>query len=185
MQTRKTQLGVFGMPVQTAQLQILPREASKCLLLTSSSKPQGDVWFSKAPLGHNLLGKIVSGIMTEAGYDRHYTNHSLRVSLATRLFDAEVNKELIMSRTGHSNTDGMHAYKRASNKLKQLTSDKLNNTRNATTTWKFEVSQELEQQEVGSNLMWQKSSVRNPPIQSAHARKTSWPLHSISLKAPT
>lgn len=64
--------------------------------------------------------------MKEGSFQGHYTNHSLRVSSATRLFDAEVDKHLIMSRTGHSSTDGVHAYKRTSTKLKQLTPDVLN-----------------------------------------------------------
>ena len=45
---------------------------------------------------------------------------------ATRLFDAEVDKQLIMMRTSHSSTDGVRAYKRTSDKLRQLTSDVLN-----------------------------------------------------------
>lgn len=44
------------------------------------------------------------------------------------LSDAEVNQQqLIMSRTGHFSTSGVHAYKRELKKLKQLTSDVLNN----------------------------------------------------------
>ena len=73
----------------------------------------------------NVLSKVVYNLMKDGGYDGHYTNHSLRVSSATRLFDAQVD-ELIMSRTGHSSTDGVRAYKRTSNKLKELTSDFLN-----------------------------------------------------------
>ena len=97
------------------------------LYLTPLSRPRGGVWYSKTPLGHNLLGKVVTDMMKEAGYDGHYTNHSLRASLATRLYDAEVDEQLIMSRTGHSSTEGVRAYKRASTKLKQVTSDVLNN----------------------------------------------------------
>ena len=68
-----------------------------------------------------MLGKVISGVMKQAGFEGHYTNHSLRVSLATRLFDAQVDEQLIMSRTEHSSTDGVQA-----NKLKQVTSDVLN-----------------------------------------------------------
>ena len=77
-------------------------------------------------MGHNTLGKIVSEMMKEAGFEGHYTNHSLRVTSATRLFDAEVDEQLIMTRTGHSSTDSVRAYKRTSDKLRQLTSDVLN-----------------------------------------------------------
>ena len=37
-----------------------------------------------------------------------------------------MDKQLIMSRTGHSSTDGVRAYKRPSSKLKKITSDVLN-----------------------------------------------------------
>ena len=94
--------------------------------LTPLPKLKGTIWYSKNPIGHNTLGKIVSEMMKQAGFEGHYTNHSLRVTSATRLFDAEVDKQLIMTRTGHSSTDGVRAYKRTSNKLKQLTSDVLN-----------------------------------------------------------
>ena len=94
--------------------------------LTPLPKPKGNVWYSKAPMGHNTLSKIVSEMMKEAGFEGHYTNHSLCVTSATRLFDAEVDEQLIMTRTGHSSTDGVRAYKRTSDKLRQLTSDVLN-----------------------------------------------------------
>ena len=94
--------------------------------LTPLARPKEAVWYSKVPLGHNMLGKVVGDMMNQAGFEGHYTNHSLRVSLATRLFDAQVDEQLIMSRTGHSSTDGVRAYKRASSKLKQITSDVLN-----------------------------------------------------------
>lgn len=99
---------------------------AKAFYLTPLAKYREDVWFSKTPLGHNMLGKVVSDMMKQAGFDGHFTNHSLRVSLATRLFDAEVDEQLIMNRTGHSSTDGVRAYKRASTKLKEITSDVLN-----------------------------------------------------------
>ncbi len=45
--------------------------------------------------------------MEQAGFQGHYTNHSLRVTAATRLFDAQIDEQLIdeqlnMNRTGHS-----------------------------------------------------------------------------------
>ena len=93
--------------------------------LTPLSTPKEDVWYSRAPLGHNTLSKIVNEMMAQAGFEGYYTNHSLQVSSATRLFDAEVDEQLIMSRTGHSSTSGVRAYKRISEKLKLITSDLL------------------------------------------------------------
>ena len=75
--------------------------------LAPLSNPKRDLWYLKTPLGHNVLRRIVNDIMREAGFEGHYTNHLLRVSLATRLFDTEVDEQ--MSRTGHSSTDGVRA----------------------------------------------------------------------------
>ena len=71
------------------------------LYLTPLAKPKGKVWCSKGAVGHNTLGKIISEMM-KAGFEGHYTNHSLCVTSATRLFDAKVDEQLIMMRTGHS-----------------------------------------------------------------------------------
>ena len=54
------------------------------------------MWYSKVPLGHNLLSKVVGTLMKDAGYEGHYTNHSARVTCASYLFDAEVDEQLIM-----------------------------------------------------------------------------------------
>ncbi len=89
-------------------------------------RPKGSVWFSRVPVGHNMLQQTVPRLMKTAGYSGHYTNHSLRVSAATRLFDCGIDEQLIMNRTGHSSTDGVRAYKRASERLQERTSDVLN-----------------------------------------------------------
>lgn len=63
--------------------------------LTPLARPTERVWYSRTPLGHNVLGKIVGEMMRKAGFDGPYMNHSLRVSLATWLFDAEVEEQIM------------------------------------------------------------------------------------------
>lgn len=63
--------------------------------------------------------------MKAAGYEDQYTNHSLRVPAATKLFGVGVDEQLIMARTGHSSVSGVYTYKRKVEKL-QITSDVLN-----------------------------------------------------------
>ena len=76
--------------------------ADSAFYLTPSKLPKGEIWFSKIPLGHNMLQKTIPQLMQTAGYDGYYTNHSLRVSAATHLVAAGVDEQLlIMSRTGH------------------------------------------------------------------------------------
>lgn len=90
------------------------------------SAPRGHVWYGKVALGHNTLQNTVPRLMKSANFPGYYTNHSLRVSAATRLFYSGVDEQAIMSVTGHSSTDGVRAYKRMSEKLKEFTSDVLN-----------------------------------------------------------
>ena len=53
-------------------------------------------------------------------------NHSLRATAATRLFEAGVDEQLIMQRTGHLTTAGVRSYKRVGENLRSITSDVLN-----------------------------------------------------------
>lgn len=96
------------------------------------SKPKHDCWFCKVPIGHNALQQVVPNLFKAAGIAGHYTNHSLRATSATRLFEASVDEQLIMQRTGHCST-AVRAYKRIGEKLKPLTSDVLNATVSAVT----------------------------------------------------
>ena len=94
--------------------------------LTPLKVPKGEVWFSRVPLGHNMLQKTIPRLMNAAGYDGYYTNYSLRVSAATRLFAAGVDEQLIMSRTGHLSVNGVRTYKRKVERLQEITSDIVN-----------------------------------------------------------
>ena len=65
-------------------------------------RPREDVWYSCTPVGHNTLASTVSHILKQAGVSGFFTNHSLRATSVTRLFDAGLDEQLIMARTGHS-----------------------------------------------------------------------------------
>ena len=90
------------------------------------SKPTGDTWFQARSVGHNILGGVVKRLCASAGLQGHFTNHSLRATAATRLFEAGVDEQLIMQRTGHSTTAGICSYKQVGEKLHSITSDVLN-----------------------------------------------------------
>ena len=85
-----------------------------------------DCWFSSQAAGHNTLANTVGRLCQTAGVEGHFTNHSLRATAATRLFEAKVDEQLIMQRTGHSTTSGVRSYKRVGEKLKPVKSDILN-----------------------------------------------------------
>ena len=54
--------------------------------------------------------------MKTADIPGYFTNHSLRATATTRLYDAQIDEATIMEQTGHRSTDGVRAYKRSSEK---------------------------------------------------------------------
>ena len=80
-------------------------------------------------LDFDILGLIQC---QDAGISGFKTNHSLRVTNATRLFQHGVDEQLIMTRTGHRSVSGVCTYNRVSDDQKETLSSNLNSTTNAT-----------------------------------------------------
>ena len=89
-----------------------PDTKRNSLYLQPQKKTTQQVWYSREPLGHNKLTKIVPEMCTAAGIQGFRTNHSLRASSATRLYAARMDEQLIMECTGHRSTGGVRSYKR-------------------------------------------------------------------------
>jgi len=68
-------------------------------------------WYSTVPLGHNKLNSMVKTMMSEAGVEGYYTNHSLRATAVSRLFQNDVDDKLIKGVTGHRSV-ALQGYKR-------------------------------------------------------------------------
>ena len=54
--------------------------------------------------------------MSQAGKSGNYSNHSLRVTAATRMFDSGIEEQLVKEKTGHK-SNAVRAYKRTSDQL--------------------------------------------------------------------
>lgn len=80
----------------------------------------------KKLLGHTTLGKTVGRICKSAGITGYKTNHSLRATTTTRLYQSGVDEQLVMERTGHRSLDGVRSYKRTSDCQRFALSDILN-----------------------------------------------------------
>ena len=98
--------------------------------LTPLKKPKDNIWFSVTPIGHNTLSKTVGRLCSAAGITGFKTNHSLRVTTATRLFQSGIDEQLIMSRTGHCSLEGIRTYKRVSENQQEEVSAVLNGATN-------------------------------------------------------
>ena len=73
--------------------------------------------------GRETLGNVVKKKMKNAGFEGHYTNHSLRRSSASRLYDVGMPEQVIQETTGHRSSDGVKAYKCTSSSLKRKASE--------------------------------------------------------------
>jgi len=96
-------------------------------------------------MGHNTLSKVVKTLCETAGVGGNKTNHSLRATCATRLYNNSVDEQLIMERTGHRSTKGVRAYKRTSDTLLRNTSviidgKSISNQVNSTITGKTDIN---------------------------------------------
>lgn len=80
-------------------------------------------WYSMSPIGHHTLSQTVARLCREAGISGFRTNHSLRATTATRLYQAGVDEQLIMERTGHHSVDGVRSYKRTNQEQQENLSD--------------------------------------------------------------
>ena len=94
--------------------------------LTPLQKLKSDHRYSKVPVGHNTLSQTVGRLCKQAGIHGFKTNHSLRVTSATRLFQNGVDEQIIMSHTGHRSVDGVRCYKHVSEEQKKTVSGILN-----------------------------------------------------------
>ena len=86
-------------------VQVLPyphasKPSSRCCYLQPSHHPISTCWFSAIPLGHYSLGRTISRTCKVAGIGGYKTNHSLRTTAATRLYQSGVDEQLVMERTG-------------------------------------------------------------------------------------
>ena len=96
------------------------------------------------------------------------TNHSLRVSAATRLFQKGVDEQLIMERTGHRSLDGVRTYKRVSSQQHRMLSGILN----------------LSSEEEPSPKVPKLSEKENSPPEPEAFSKTTLPVCSAYNPAP-
>ena len=136
-----------------------PKVKEPALYLTPLKKPKDAVWYTKTPIGHNTLAKTVARVCQAGGVPGFKTNHSLRVTTATCLFQRGVDEQLIMARTGHHSIEGVRTYKRISEQQVKDVSTLLNNANNgAPAAKKCKVTQQTEQETTTTNSLLPQAS---------------------------
>ena len=76
--------------------------------------PQPNCWYQSRAVGHNRLSLTQKRPCAKAGVTGHFTNHSLRRTFATRLYQQGADEQLIMSATGHRGKAGVRIYQEIS-----------------------------------------------------------------------
>ena len=115
------------------------------------------------PLGHNPLNNIVQDMCNATGISGYKTNHSLRATTATRLYQAGVDDQLIMECTG---LDVVRSYKRTSEEQRVALSDIVNLT--APKTKKQKVSSSHESQAAACSQLSQQMGSAPAQISLQH-----------------
>jgi integrase len=64
------------------------------------TKPQQNQWFSNAAVGINKLTSVIKDLCQRAGLGGFRSNHSLRATAATRLYD-KFDEKTVCETTGH------------------------------------------------------------------------------------
>ena len=90
-------------------------------------KCPGVPWFKKQVRGRNTLQGMVKQICEKAGIHGK-SNHSLRVTGASRMYECHVPEKLIKERTGHRSLDALRTYERASRAQQQTVSSVIAST---------------------------------------------------------
>ncbi|XP_062573148.1 zinc finger MYM-type protein 2-like [Saccostrea cucullata] len=102
-----TRTRMFPRDVLCSRLKLVKPMLSICDLCGTPQIPLG----TPTPLLEYTLFNRPSQNCKIAGFTGHYTNHSLRATAATRLYDAGIDEQLITEKTGHRSTS-VRSYKR-------------------------------------------------------------------------
>ena len=78
--------------------------------------------YGEQVVGLNSIHKVVGNLLKSANLDGHFTNHSLRRSGTSCLFQSDVDKRLIKEFTGHR-SDALDQYELTSRDQRQFISD--------------------------------------------------------------
>ena len=83
---------------------------------------------TKQRVGINLLKNIVSELCAQSGIEVYYTNHLLRATAITRMFNSGIPEKVITETSGHRSTKALRLYEHTSEQQKQDVTKIINST---------------------------------------------------------
>ena len=84
------------------------------LAINHRRRPSSQIWYPKAALGKNEIGKFLSKAAKAAKLPGNITNHSVRKTCISRLIDANIPENFVAQLSGHKNLKSLDSYKSAS-----------------------------------------------------------------------
>ncbi len=100
-------------PVAAFELLLLKSNPDNPFLFQKPAKNfvfESQVWFTKELLGKNTLGDMMKKISQKAGLKKTYTNHCVRATTVTDLYQAGVDTQQICAITKHRNEGTLKHY---------------------------------------------------------------------------
>ena len=97
-----------------------------CIILATITHSNLQVLVHQQAFRSPTLGKTVTRLCHSAGITGFKTNHSLRATSTTRLYESGIGEQLVMERTGHRSLEGVCSYKRTTDSQREVVSDILN-----------------------------------------------------------
>ena len=91
-----------------------------CKPMPKTPKDPNSPWYYALPIGHNQLQKMLKHMCSQAEIDTTLkSNHSLRATSISRLYNASVPEKTIMEKSGHLSKEGLRLYEHTSIQQKQ------------------------------------------------------------------
>ena len=78
-------------------------------------------WYKESPIGHNTLTKKLKESANVSNENK--TNHSLRATAISRMFNEKVPEKIIMEHWGHLSKEGVRCYERTTDAQEKRVSD--------------------------------------------------------------
>ena len=104
-------------------------DSENSFYLRALAKPNCNTWYYRKAAGRETLGNVVKSMMVKAGFEGHYTNHSLRRTCATTLYENNIPEQVIQETTGHRSVEGVRSYKTTSSAKKRKVSEVLHGSK--------------------------------------------------------
>ena len=96
----------------TKYLSMLPEDRTcKAFYLQARTKFRPGYWYFNKPVGENKLRETIKELCATAGLPGFYSNHSLRSTSATTMYQGDIDEQIIQEITGHRSL-AVRSYKR-------------------------------------------------------------------------